>query len=278
MSRALVIGSRGFLGRRLVVALHERGVTVQGVSRSPSASEDIPTCRPDELPALADDFDCVYLLAAVIPYGAMDRVTPALIASNISLPQQVVERFPSSRLVFASSVAVYGEPMTAPIGEEHPFCRPSAYGLSKALGERIVAAHENAVSLRFSSLYGVGMTAATFVPMLIRRGREEGQLVVFGDGSRRQDYLHVEDAVRMLMAAGESNRTGLFNAVQGTSATNLEVAQLVSEQLGGIPIEFDGSDDSPSFEYSRVRWDDAFACRPQITINEGIGRMMKATA
>ncbi len=274
MSSALVIGSNGFLGQRLVAALRERRVSVQGVSRSPLANEEIPTCRADELGTLACDFDGVYLLAAVIPYGALDRVTPELIASNVSLPQQVVERFPAARLVFASSVAVYGAPLRSPIDEEHPFLRPSAYGLSKALGEQTVAAHGNAISLRFSSIYGPGMTAATFLPKLIRRGREEDRLILFGDGSRRQDYLHVDDAVRMLLAAGGSGRTGVFNAAHGSSATNREVAQLVSERLGRIPIEFNGDDDSPSFEYSRTKWDDAFACRPQVTLDEGIARML----
>jgi len=274
---ALVIGSNGFVGKRLVAALLERNESVQGVSRSISAEASIPTCRSGQLDGLPQNFDCVYLPAAVIPYGALDRATSELIDSNISLPLKVVERFASSRLVFASSVAVYGVPLTTPIDETHPLNRPSAYGLSKALAERIVAAHENSITLRFSSIYGPGMAAPTFIPKLIARGRTEGRLVLYGDGSRLQDYLHVDDAVRMLLAAGDASHTGIFNAVHGVSISNRAAAEIISHRLGGIPIEFAKEDDSPSFVYSREKWEDAFEIRPQIGLAGGIRRMMEET-
>lgn len=277
---ALVIGSNGFVGRRLVAALLEQGVSVQGVSRSVSDAPKISTSRTDQLSSLSQsqEFEAVYLLAAVIPYGAFDRMTDDVITSNVSLPLQVVEHFASSRLVFASSVAVYGSPLFSPIDETHPFNRPNAYGLSKALAEQIVASHQNSLTLRFSSIYGPGMKAPTFVPRLIERGRAEGRLVVYGDGSRMQDYLHVDDAVRMLLAGGDSLQTGVFNAVQGASIANLAVAQIVARRLGDIPVEFAGEDDSPSFVYSREKWDDAFECRPQIALECGLSRTMEEIA
>ncbi len=276
MQTALVIGSNGFVGTRLVADLTSRDIRVQGVSRSvTNVVSDVPTCSPDEMLQSDDDFDVIFLLAAVIPYDGIDRVTPELVTSNILLPAQVTARFPSSRLVFASSVSVYGMPQSLPITEEHPFHQPHAYGLSKAMGERMVAAHGNAAVLRFSSIYGVGMTAPTFIPRLISQGRDAGRLTLFGDGSRQQDYLHVDDAVGMLLAAAESQRSGTFNAVQGRSTTNHDAAAIVAEGLGNIPIDLTGSDQSPSYEYSRAKWDDAFAYQPQVTLQNGLTRMLE---
>ncbi|MCA9078122.1 MAG: NAD(P)-dependent oxidoreductase [Planctomycetaceae bacterium] len=276
MQTALVIGSRGFVGRHLVNELLTRGVQVQGVSRSRRGGvNDGPCWTPDEMLRSQDDFDTAFLLAAVIPYGDIDRITPELVASNILLPAQVAERFPGIRLVYASSVSVYGTPQSLPVTEEHPLHQPNVYGLSKAMGERMVAAHDNAVVLRFSSLYGAGMMAPTFIPRLISQGREAGRLTLFGDGSRQQDYLNVDDAVGMLLAAAESQQAGTFNAVQGDSLSNRDVATVIAKQMGGIPVELTGNDDSPSFAYSRAKWDAAFEFRPLVTLQDGISRMLE---
>ncbi len=277
MQSALVIGANGFVGKRIVAVLAAQGVKVLGVSRTGQSSGAIPTCSTETILRSPDHFDAVFLLAAVIPYQELERVTPALVASNILLPAQIVERFCDTRLVYASSVSVYGTPCELPVTEEHPFVQPNAYGLSKAMGERMVAAHDDAVSLRFSSIYGAGMTAPSFIPRLISQGRSAGRLTVFGDGSRRQDYLHVDDAVSMLLAAGASHQCGILNAVSGASASNRDVATLVAERMGDLPIDFTGTDLSPSYEYSSARWNDAFSTRPQVTLQSGIARMLEET-
>ena len=233
----------------------------------------MPRWTPDDMLQSTEEFEAVFLLAAVISYSDLDRVPPDMVASNILLPAQVVEHFPRTRLVFASSVSVYGAPTDLPVTEDHPFNQPTTYGLSKAMGERMVATHDNAAVLRFSSLYGEGMTASTFIPRLLSQGLETGRLTLFGDGSRRQDYLHVDDAVGMLLAAAETHQAGTFNAVQGTSTSNLEVATIISEDMGDLPIDMTGTDDSPSFVYSREKWDAAFGYRPRVTLREGLRRM-----
>ena len=45
--------------------------------------------------------------------------------------------------------------------------------------------------------------------------------------------------------------------------------------MGGIPIDMTGTDDSPSFVYSRAKWDAAFEYRPHVTLHDGLARMLE---
>lgn len=252
--RILVIGGSGFLGSTLCRILHAAGDQVFAIVRQPDAEKPWAQYPVGALNTLPDDFDLIYQLAAHIPYGAMNSFSPALIESNLSLPLLVARRFQRTRLVNASSVAVYGTPLWLPVTEDHPYNRPSAYALSKLAGEVAVAAHPEQITLRFSSLYGAGMTARSFLPLIIEQARQVKRITLFGNGSRTQDFLHVRDAAQMLVVAGAGKGTGICNAVNGRAISNLEAAQTVSVLCPGVEIVFTGEDSTPSCAYSSDRW------------------------
>lgn len=272
--RILVIGGSGFLGSNLCRILHAAGKDVAATVRRRSVESLWVQHQHDDFATLPDDFDLVYILAAYIPYGEMNSYSPLLIATNLGLPLRVAEHFQRARLVYASSVSVYGTPLWQPITEEHPFNRPSAYALSKLAGEVAVAAHPEQVTLRFSSLYGAGMTAKTFLPLIIEQARQTGRITLIGDGARTQDYLHVQDAARMLMVAGEGKATGIYNAVNGRASSNLEVAQAVAALLPGVEIVFGGEDRTPSCTYSTEHWREFFPAIDPIDLATGVAEMM----
>tara|TARA_B100001173_G_scaffold217681_1_gene188219 strand:+ start:235 stop:519 length:285 start_codon:yes stop_codon:yes gene_type:complete len=58
--------------------------------------------------ALNMSFERVCLIAANIPYGDFIQMTDELVKSNIDLPRLISEIFPSSKLIYSSSVAVFG--------------------------------------------------------------------------------------------------------------------------------------------------------------------------
>lgn len=272
--RILIIGGSGFLGSRLCRILHATGKDVAATVRRRSAESLWVQYQQEEFDALPDNFDLVYLLAAHIPYGEMNNYSPLLIDTNLGLPLRVAERFQCARLIYASSVSVYGTPLWQPITEEHPFNRPSAYALSKLAGEVAVAAHSDQVTLRFSSLYGAGMAAKTFLPLIIEQARQTGRITLSGDGARTQDYLHVQDAARMLMVAGEGKATGIYNAVNGRARSNLEVARTVAALMPGVKIVFGGEDRTPSCTYSTEHWREFFPAIDPIELATGVAEMM----
>jgi nucleoside-diphosphate-sugar epimerase len=250
-TRHLIVGSTGLLGSALRHHLLARGIVFATVDRAPANSNTgaQQTWLLDDLTSLPKDFESIYLLAARIPWGNMDTPDAALVEANVKLPEQVAGLFPNSHLLHASSVSVYGTPLNSPITTDHPYNRPNYYAQTKLAGETVVQTHSNACILRFSSLYGIGMTPHLFLPSIIRQALTQGQIQVFGTGKRRQNYLQVERAAAMLALAAVKGLTGIHHAVAGRAFSNYEVATHIARLIPGTKITLTDRDDSPSFEY-----------------------------
>lgn len=272
--RALIIGSSGLLGNALMHRLTalDRDFAVCNRKRSPNLS--VPQFRIEELNKIDPTFDVVYLLAAHIPYANMTTYSHSLIEANVALAHGVSKQFPESRIVFSSSVSVYGTPMQRPITESHPYNQPNAYGMSKISAESILRAHQSFCILRFSSLYGVGMRLKTFLPTVIDQAIKSREIKLHGDGTRLQNYLSVKDAAAILTTAADSQHNSVVHATANQSHSNREIAEMVASQVGNTNILYLGTDCSPSFEYSTVRWNQLFDYRTQVPIEDGIRELV----
>jgi UDP-glucose 4-epimerase len=269
--KAVIIGANGFLGRTILSACLSRGWQVDAIYHR--TRNFIPTtCSSWPITALDrchNDYDVVFLVAATIPYGSLDSPDEALVDANVKLVLNTVAKFHRAKIVFASSVSVYGVPMN-PLTERSPFNCPNLYGLSKLAGEFIVSQQSRFAIIRYSSLYGKGMNTNTFIPIVIRQARETGVISLYGDGSRRQDYLHVADAAELAMKAAIHNSNGIYLGVCGESVTNFEVAQTVQSYFPSCRIVFSGNDTSPSFIYNNAMTMTALNCWPLHSLVEGI--------
>ena len=217
----------------------------------------------------------VFVLAAVIPTAGEVHDEGAMLDVNGALPGRMAESFPHARLVLASSVAVYGRGGRVLTEDSEPLAA-DVYGRSKLAGEAAVAAHGNAVVVRFGSLYGVGMRRRTFLPAVAQSAVDDGVVRVFGDGSRTQDYLHVRDAVDLLESAAESDVRGVLLGVSGTSTSNAEVARTVAELAPGCRVEHAGEDAAESFDYDPSRTREALPFRPRTELRAGLSELVEA--
>jgi nucleoside-diphosphate-sugar epimerase len=251
-NKSLIIGANGFLANELAQILSETE-NLHGVFRS-QINANRENCfqaqyLSSDLETIPNDFDTVYLLASFIPYSGMNKPDVRFIETNIDLVSRTVKHFTNCRLIFASSVAVYGNNLNAPLTESSNFCMPSLYGLSKIAGEAIVQNHKNFAVVRFSSIYGKNMNRNTFLPKITDAATFEKKVILYGDGSRRQDYLYVEDAANFCIAAAQSNENAIFLGANGKSVSNLEAALMLKKYLPDTEIQFHGVDNSPSFVY-----------------------------
>lgn len=276
-SKAVIVGSTGFLGSALKKLLDPQKHEVVLCNRRSISEMSSPQFPVSQLESIrADEIETVYLLAAYIPYGQPDEFTQPLIAANVELVAKVCDHFRHSRIVYSSSVSVYGTPIQPELSENAPLNQPGAYGLSKLAGETIVRAHERHCVLRFSSLYGAGMTAPTFLPVVVNKALADGAIAVYGSGTRMQNYLHVADAANMLLAAAKTDVNDVFNAVDMRSYSNTEVAHMVAAAVGDVTIAYTGEDASPSYIYDNTKWNHTFAYRPQVTLKQGIEELVES--
>jgi UDP-glucose 4-epimerase len=153
------------------------------------------------------------------------------------------------RFVFSSTAAIFGEPQSALIAEDHPAQPLNPYGHSKLAVEQLLrdacAAYGlAAVALRYfnaagadaSGLIGESHTPEThLIPRLLRRAAGEAlDVQIFGDdyptadGSCVRDYIHVNDLADAHLRALERLQAGCFQAYNLGNGQGYSVRQVVA--------------------------------------------------
>jgi len=187
------------------------------------------------------------------------------VAGTLALVR-AMQRHGVGKLVFSSTAAVFGEPQSGLIDEDHPKKPLSPYGHSKLMVERMLAdaaaAHGlRAVALRYFNAAGASLAGGIgeshepethLVPNVLKAAAARGPgLKVFGtdynteDGTCIRDYIHVEDLARAHLAAVEfmAHHEGFhaFNLGNGKGFSVLEVIQAAAKVVGrDVPYEIAG--------------------------------------
>lgn len=243
---AVVTGGAGFIGSHVVEALLQKGYSVSVIdSLIAGKEENVPEGVPlhvadirdlDVLPALLNGADVVFHLAALprVEYAIQHPVETheVNVTGTVNVLASVEK---GTRVVLASSAAVYGNVEAAFLSEELAGNPVSPYGLHKYVSEKYLAlAHVlsgiETVSLRFFNVYGPRFDPEGPYALVIGRFlklRKEGKpLTIVGDGTQTRDYVHTRDIVAALIAAGESTNVGKGEVInigtgRGTSVNEL---------------------------------------------------------
>lgn len=173
VQRVLITGVNGFIGRHLAHALVAGGVDVIGCSLEPGP-KDLPSSVEYHCVDLIDYAKVDALLAssrcdAIIHLAALVHVRDAKLSFsdyarvNYRASEHLFERAAHhrvKRILFASTVEVYGPPTNGEVIDENRPCRPeSDYARAKLLAEeslqRLCEQHSLAFGiLRFAPVYG----------------------------------------------------------------------------------------------------------------------------
>lgn len=146
------------------------------------------------------------------------------------------------RLVYSSSASVYGDAVTEPMTEDHPFNNQNFYGATKICGEAMLRAYHHRygldyVGLRYMNVYGPrqdyrGAYIAVIMKMLDAIDRGESPTIL-GDGSEAFDFVAVEDCGLANVRAMQAETTDSFyNVGTGTRTSLKELAEMLIEETG----------------------------------------------
>jgi UDP-glucose 4-epimerase len=160
------------------------------------------------------------------------------------------------KIVFASTAAIYGEPVRQPIAETDPLAPTNPYGETKLVMERALHWHHQAYGLRSVSLRCCNAAGATarrgerhdpethLIPLVLAAaGGSAPPVTVFGDdyptrdGTCVRDYVHVSDVAQAHVAALEALDRGdvdhtAFNLGSGTGCTVREIIDAAARVTG----------------------------------------------
>jgi nucleoside-diphosphate-sugar epimerase len=266
----LVTGAAGFLGRTLVDTLIAQGKTVLGFDYA--APKDAVLARWKgkaefrqgdirdakliaELAEQSGTLDPIIHLAGILTAGC-DRDPPAAIEVNIGGTRNVLEaalKNGNRRVVFASTIGVYGRALPQPSTEDMPLEPDGWYGLSKQSAEQIGLLYVRRHGLdfravRFAAVTGpnrVAVGSASLFTSLIPEKAAKGEpyaIEVTPDTSYPVVYIKdAVDALIKLMSVPEA-KSRIYNIASGNVVVDQMVAY-IKKQIPGASFTFAPVDD-----------------------------------
>jgi UDP-glucose 4-epimerase len=258
--RVLVTGGAGFIGSHMTDRLLKEGHEVvvidnESTGRSNKVSPDLRyikgdvTCPKQLQAAFADELGAVLHIAGHVSLIKSFSDPTLDLRTNIEGTLNVLRlclerRVP--RLLYASSMTVYGRSEALPTPEDTP-CQPSSYyGISKYAAERYVHSTAERIDLTFSfqvtsfRMYNVyGPRQALDNPYQgvlgiflgnVLRGEP---LTIFGDGEQSRDFIYIDDVVDAWIGAiGNPASYGqVFNLGSGSRTS---IKQLADKTLAAF--------------------------------------------
>ncbi|SNR92016.1 UDP-glucose 4-epimerase GalE [Desulfurobacterium atlanticum] len=269
--KIVVTGGAGYIGSHTVKLLTEKNHEVLVIDNlyngHQEAVKDAQFIRcnikdTDKLTEIFESFkpDAVIHFAAFIEVGESVKNPLSFYENNVSGTVSLLKAMEITgvdKIIFSSTAAVYGNPVTVPIPETEPIKPINPYGQSKACVEKILNDLStfkglNYVSLRYfnaagadpSGLIGESHNPEThLIPLILKTAKgEREKIYIFGtdyptpDGTCVRDYIHVNDladahllSLEYLMSGGKS---AVFNCGYGKGYSVREIIDTVRKITG----------------------------------------------
>ena len=245
--KVLVLGSEGFIGSHIVKYFRSKGNKVTSADIVLKDEDQYILINP-ELPDFSvlfksRDFDvCINATGAAnvqlsFTYPALDY---ALNTANVYHILDNIRRYcPDCRFINLSSAAVYGNPASLPVSEQHPIQPLSPYGFHKWYSEQVCRQFYSlygmkTISLRIFSAYGEGLKKQLFWDLHKKILSDNATLELFGTGKETRDFIYIDDIMSALNCIIHNTdfQGEAINVANGIELTVESVVEIFLQCLG----------------------------------------------
>ena len=307
-NRALVTGSAGFIGSHLVDKLLASGYSVVGIDnfslgtlsniehlsgQSNFTQIDIDLVDSSKLKDFFSNynFDVIFHFAANSDVRLGSRDTSIDLKSNFYTTKNILENMVEnqiSKIVFASTSAIYGD-LDGEISEDQgPLFPTSFYGASKLASEAFISTYSNLFDIqswlfRFPNVVGPRLTHGVIFDFISKLKSNSSELEILGDGKQKKPYLHVSDLLNAISMVYEKsqNMVNFFNVGPRNTTSVEDIADFLIEvmSLSDVNLFFTGGKigwpgDIAKFSYntSKIR---KMGWSPSYSSNEAVKKAIR---
>jgi dTDP-glucose 4,6-dehydratase len=157
-----------------------------------------------------------------------------------------------------STDEVYGSVEEGKSIESDPLLPNSPYSASKAASDLLVRSYVQTYGIdaritRCCNNYGLNQYPEKLIPLTIHNLKNGYSAKLYGDGSNRREWIHVEDHCRGIQTVVTRGKKGeIYNIGSGEEFSNLEIVNLLMQYLGieNRKIDFIEDRKGHDFRYS----------------------------
>ncbi|WP_108669058.1 NAD-dependent epimerase/dehydratase family protein [Peribacillus acanthi] len=250
----LITGGAGFIGSFIVEEVIKQGwnpIIVDNLSTGNHmyVPQNVPFYNVDICSNSLEQVFREYNPTIVIHQAAQtsveySKMNPILnneinVAGTLNILNNCV-KYKVTKIIFASSAAVYGETSCLPIEEDSSLCPKSFYGLSKLNAEQYIRLyHDNFglsfTILRYGNVYGMRQNPlgeAGVVSIFFDRILRDSPVTIYGEGCQTRDFIFVKDVAKANIQAISFGHNEIFNISTDTQVSILHLLNQIQTVLG----------------------------------------------
>ena len=271
MRKILITGCAGFLGSQVSKILCENSFKVYGIDNLSSGDiknlpksknfsfKKIDCSKSEELNKINIKFDILIHFCGqasseksyLNPY----RDFQDNILSTINL-LEFIKKKKCNKIIFASSMAVYGNTKKLPV-RENDQCNPvSFYGLNKLICEKYINFYSKKFKkkytiLRFFNVYGPGQKLNNLKQGMLRiylqQIFKQKKLHIKGSLNRMRDFIYIEDVSGLLIEIINKNKfyNNIYNIGSGIKYKVKDILRIIKEEIN-FNFKITVSDSTPT--------------------------------
>jgi len=193
-----------------------------------------------------------------------------------------------NRFLYASSMAIYGDPEKLPVNEKHPLQPKTFYSAAKIAAEAYVNLYQTlgiqTTIFRFFSIYGSRQNLENrkqgMVSIFLSYMLDKTKITVKGSKDRFRDFVYIDDLVDVLISSYNNPTTygKIYNVASGERTTVEDLIEGLKVSFGNLEYPVEYKDGTPGDQFGIVgdnkliledlKW------KPKVALQNGLNIMV----